>query len=124
MPSQQPQKEQDLPPFRGLYKHVHISVKALDWIIAACIAVIVLVLIIDLQTPGFTVNFDSRGGSDVESVHRMYGEQLSPPESPTREGYVFTGWYKDSAALVAWDLETDEIVESTTVYAGWEKVVP
>lgn len=124
MRSQQPQKEQNTPPFRGLYEHVHISVKALDWIIAACIAVIVLVLIIDLQTPGFTVNFDSRGGSDVESVHRMYGEQLLPPESPTREGYVFTGWYKDSAALVSWDLETDEVTESTTVYAGWEKVVP
>ena len=37
-----PQEEQ-IPPFRGLYRHVKISVKALDCIIVACIAVIVIV---------------------------------------------------------------------------------
>lgn len=32
----------DIPEFRGLYKHVKISVKALDIIIVSCIVVIIL----------------------------------------------------------------------------------
>ena len=53
-------QEREVPPFRGLYRNVHISVKALDRIIIACIAVIVIVLALNLRSPGFTVNFDSR----------------------------------------------------------------
>lgn len=112
--------EEQTPAFRGLYRHVNISVKALDWIIVACIAVIVVVLVIDLQNPGFTVTFDSRGGTDVPAQNQMYGQLIEPPEPPTREGYTFTGWYKDPAAIAAWDIETDVVQETMTLYAGWE----
>ena len=115
--SQQPQKRE----LRGLYKHVKIPVKVLDAIIAVCIAVIVIFLIIDLQNPGFTITFDSKGGTDVPAQNQMYGEKLDVPEPPTREGYVFTGWYKDPACYNAWDVEKDTIQEDMTLYAGWEK---
>ena len=82
---------------RGLYRNVKISVKTLDTIIIACILVIVVLLAIDLQNPGFTITFDSKGGTDVAPQNRMYGELLTVPEPPTREGYTFTGWYRDSA---------------------------
>ena len=116
-----PQEEQ-IPPFRGLYRHVKISVKALDCIIVACIAVILIVVAIEMRDPGFTVTFDARGGSDVPAQHQMYGELLEVPEPPTREGYQFTGWYSDAACCQLWDTENRTIETDMTLYAGWEKI--
>ena len=107
--------------FRGLYKHVKISVKTLDTIIVSCIALIVILVALDLRNPGFTVTFDSKGGSDVVPQNQMYGELLSVPENPTREGYEFKGWYVDFACDDAWDVQKDIIESDITLYAGWEK---
>ena len=117
----EPQQEQ-LPRFRGLYRYVKISVKALDRIIIACIAVIVLVVALELRNPGFTITFDSKGGTDVMSTNQMYGELLEVPEPPTREGYRFTGWYIDAACNDLWDVQQDTIEIDMTLYAGWEKL--
>ena len=46
---------------RGLYRNVKISVKTLDTIIIACILVIVVLLAIDLQNPGFTTRLLGTG---------------------------------------------------------------
>lgn len=114
-------KEPKTREFRGLYKHVKIPVKALDIIIIVCIAVIIIVMAIDLRNPGFTITFDSKGGTDVPSQNQMYGQLLDEPEPPTREGYVFTGWYTDYACYDIWDMENDRIQTDITLYAGWVK---
>lgn len=113
-------KKEQLPPFRGLYRHVKISAKALDCVIIACVLLILIVVAIELQSPGFTISFDSKGGSDVPAQTQMYGELLELPEPPTREGYTFTGWYTDYGCYDLWDLENDTIETNTTLYAGWE----
>ena len=115
-------QEEQIPKFRGLYRNVNISVKALDYIIVACIAVILVVVALELRDPGFTITFDSRGGTDVEAVNQMYGELLEEPESPSREGYLFTGWYTDSGCYDLWDVENDTIQSDMTLYAGWQKL--
>ena len=115
-------QEEQIPKFRGLYRNVNISVKALDYIIVACIAVILVVVALELRNPGFTITFDSRGGTDVEAVNQMYGELLEEPESPSREGYLFTGWYTDSGCYDLWDVENDTIQSDMTLYAGWQKL--
>ena len=61
-------QEEQLPKFRGLYRNVNISVKALDYIITVCILVILLVVALELRNPGFTVTFDS--GADVCRTRR------------------------------------------------------
>lgn len=109
------------PKFRGLYRYVRISEKTLNWVIVACIAVIVVVFLLELPNLGFTVTFDSAGGTDVPSQTYMYGDRLEFPEPPTREGYVFTGWYKDYACDEIWNVETDTVETDLTIYAGWEK---
>ena len=114
--------QENIPKFRGLYRHVKISVKALDWIIGICIAVILIVVAFEMQSPGFTVTFDSKGGTDVPSQNQMYGELLNLPEPPTREGYRFTGWYTDSTCEIMWNVETRTIETDMTLYAGWEKL--
>ncbi len=115
-------KEEELPKFRGLYRYVKVTVKQLDMIIAACILVIIAVVAFELMDPGFTVSFDSMGGTDVEPQVRQYGELLEEPEAPTREGYTFIGWHRDSACYVLWDMETDTVETDMTLYAGWEKI--
>ena len=115
-------QEKPVPPFRGLYRYVKISVKSLDRIILACIAVIVLVVALEMRNPGFTITFDSRGGTDVPAQNQMYGELLDVPETPTREGYLFTGWYKDHACFEQWTVEIETIETDITLYAGWKKL--
>ena len=96
-------QQEQIPKFRGLYRHVKISVKTLDKIIVACIMVIVIVVVLEMQSPGFTITFDSRGGTDVPAQNQMYGELLEVPEPPTREGYCFTGWYTTAGCIVEFD---------------------
>ena len=117
-PETQPEQT---PKFRGLYRNVNISVKSLDRIIAVCIAVILIVVFLELRDPGFTITFDSKGGTDVPAQTQMYGELLEVPEDPTREGYQFTGWYTDSACEILWNVESRTIESDMTLYAGWEK---
>ncbi|MBQ2705913.1 MAG: InlB B-repeat-containing protein [Agathobacter sp.] len=107
--------------FRGLYKHVKISVKTLDRIIVGCIAVIVILVALDLRNPGFTITFDSKGGTDVAPQNQMYGELLDVPEDPTREGYEFSGWYLEPSCDELWEEETDIIESDLTLYAGWKE---
>ena len=105
---------------RGLYRNVKISIKTLDTIIITCIVVIVVLLAIGLRNPGFTITFDSKGGTDVAPQNQMYGQLLDMPEPPTREGYVFTGWYRDAACDNPWQAQTDTIQEDLTLSAGWK----
>ena len=114
--------DEQVPKFRGLYRHVKISVKSLDRIILACIAVILIVVALELRNPGFTITFDSKGGTDVPAHNQMYGELLTVPEPPTREGYTFTGWYIDAGCADLWDVENQIIEMDMTLYAGWEKI--
>ena len=119
--SSQNETEEKPREFRGLYKHVKISVKTLDRIIVACILVIIVVVALDLRNPGFTITFDSKGGTDVAPQNQMYGELLDVPEDPKREGYEFSGWYLDPACDDLWEEETDIIECDITLYAGWDE---
>lgn len=107
--------------FRGLYRHVKISVKTLDKMIIGGIAAIVLLVLYGVAHNGYTVTFDSKGGTDVPAQEAMYADYVIEPEDPTREGYVFTGWYSDENCIYLWDMENGQISQSMTLYAGWEK---
>ena len=107
--------------FRGLYKNVNISVKTLDKVIIGGILVMVLLLVFGIANNGYTVTFDSRGGTDVPmQTDVMYGDLVEEPEPPTREGYVFTGWYADENCQYLWDMDVSQVGQSMTLYAGWE----
>ena len=108
--------------FRGLYKHVKISVKTLDMVIVGGIIAMVLLVLFGIANNGYTVSFDSRGGTDVAAqTDLMYGDHVAEPEPPTREGYTFAGWYFDENCTRPFDFETVIVDGSTTLYARWEK---
>ena len=107
--------------FRGLYRHVKISVKTLDKIIIGGIAAIVILVLYGVANNGYVITFDSKGGTDVPSQDAMYADYVIEPEDPYREGYEFTGWYSDENCVYLWDMENGQISQSMTLYAGWKK---
>lgn len=119
---QQNSRKEPQSSFRGLYKNVKISVQTLDKIIVTGIIVLVLLLTYGIANNGYSITFDSNGGTDVAMLtDMMYGDLIPEPEAPTREGYVFRGWYSDENLLYLWDFETMQVPQSMTLYAGWEK---
>lgn len=66
-----------------------------------------------------TVKFASRGGTEIADQIVQYGEKLTQPEEPIREGYRFTGWYIDIDLTERWNFETDKVQGNMTLYAGW-----
>ena len=86
MDNQTPEK----PKLRGLYRNVNISVKVLDLVILACVAVIVLAVFFG-QGSGYTVTFDSRGGSGRKSEgrSRVFPLQGGPHRRGKGQGVLF-----------------------------------
>ncbi len=113
----EPRKE---PQLRGLYGKVKIPVKVLDTVIIVGFVALALVLLLGMQNRGYTVCFDSLGGTPVEAQKHMYAELIDPPEPPTREGFTFAGWYQDKDCIYEWDLATAPVQQSMTLYAKWE----
>lgn len=68
--------------------------KILIGISSAVIVLVAIVLFVLLgRNTEYTVTFDSNGGSLVDSVTVKKNDLLEKPEDPTRENYVFAGWY-------------------------------
>lgn len=70
----------------------------------------------------FTVTFDSQGGTPVEAIQTVGGDTIVKPEDPTREGYLFQGWYKELITENAWDFTADIVNCDLTLYAGWKPI--
>lgn len=104
---------------RGFYKKVRISVRTLDILIITGIAAIIAVMIFGISNNGYTVSFDSKGGSDVSSQSCLYGDVVDYPE-PTREGYVFEGWYLDDNYIYEAG-EDMEVTSDLVLKAKWSE---
>ena len=67
------------------------------------------------------MTFNSNDGSKVASQSILDKERVAQPEAPTREGYTFDGWFKDSALQQAFDFDT-VIEDDLTLHAKWSKI--
>lgn len=65
-----------------------------------------------------TVTFDSNGGTPVPSQSVIAGGHAVQPADPTKTGYVFNGWYTDSALTMLYDFSTS-VTEDITLYGNW-----
>jgi len=69
---------------------------------------------------GYTVAFNSQGGSAVNSVTEVvYGLTITAPTDPTRSGYTFSGWYKEAGCINSWSFSADTVTGNITLYAKW-----
>lgn len=67
----------------------------------------------------YTVEFDSNGGSAVQSQTVEAGEKATEPTQPTKTGYTFDAWYKEAQFINEWDFDTDTVTSNITLYAKW-----
>lgn len=67
----------------------------------------------------FNVQFNSTGGSKVESRIERKGQLIKKPAKPVRIGYTFVGWYKEEQNINVWDFEKDRITDDLILYAQW-----
>ena len=73
----------------------------------------------------FTVTFDTTGGSEMEAVSVLNGKAVSKPVSdPTREGYVFLGWYTDARFTSPYLFGAQPVTGDLTLYARWAQTTP
>lgn len=74
----------------------------------------------DLSTNRFTVTFNSNGGTEVESQTNIkFGDKATKPTTPTREGYLFDGWYYDEEK---WSFVGYSVTEDMTLTAVWSPI--
>ncbi len=67
----------------------------------------------------YTVTFSVDGGSSTGSLTTIYGSTITQPTDPTKSGYTFGGWYKDTEFVEVWDFTTDVVTADITLYAKW-----
>ncbi len=67
----------------------------------------------------YTVTFESNGGSAVEAKQIPEGGTIGTPQPvPTKEGYLFEGWYTEMTLSTQFDFSTP-ITKDITLYAKW-----
>ena len=68
------------------------------------------------------VTFDSQSGSAVAGKMVSYTDKIIAPNTPSRQGYTFAGWYTDTAFTTAWNFANDTMPDNDlTLYAKWTK---
>ena len=68
----------------------------------------------------YTVTFLCNDGDTVLPVQAIYKTTITTPiPEPTRTGYTFVDWYKDTAFNDTWDFDTDTVTQDTMLYAKW-----
>ena len=76
-----------------------------------------------LEPVTITFNKNYSGATSGGTVTIAKGTKISSsklPANPTRDGYEFTGWFKNSAASgTAVNFNTEVFNSDTTLYAGW-----
>ena len=71
------------------------------------------------SSSNYTVKFETNGGSSVKNVNVKKNATITEPTSPTKDGFIFTGWYTDKSCTIKYDF-SNKITNSTTIYAGWK----
>jgi len=64
----------------------------------------------------FTINFETNGGSFIESITQNEGTQILLSDNPVLEGFEFVGWFYDEKEITFPHLLTQDI----TVNAKWQ----
>ena len=79
----------------------------------------VFALVQDAAQDTVNVTFDTMGGSPFAGVDVKVGECVVKPETvPTRQGYLFDGWYADAICTLPFDFGTP-LTAPTVIYAKW-----
>jgi len=66
------------------------------------------------------ISFDEQGGSEVEDICKSPGDNIVPPENPTKVGFNFLGWYTDINLSNPFNFPSSMPSEDIRLYAKWD----
>ncbi|MBR4720589.1 MAG: InlB B-repeat-containing protein, partial [Clostridia bacterium] len=66
-----------------------------------------------------TVKLNTNGGEEMKDITVTKGQAIGTIAEPTKNGYVFTGWYADEALTKEYSAD-EKVTDETTLYAGWK----
>ena len=70
------------------------------------------------ETVLYIVDFDSNGGSVVESITDItFATKIDKPTDPIKTGYSFVCWYFNEEK---WDFENNQVISNMTLTAQWD----
>ncbi len=65
-----------------------------------------------------TLTWDAGKGAPSSTTQQDYGSVIETPQAPAREGYEFSGWYRDPDGTVPLT-DGERVTEDATYYAKW-----
>lgn len=72
-------------------------------------------------TSQYTVTFNSNGGSKIETQYVREKELVYEPKNPSKDGYIFNGWYSDEKLSQKYAFSAP-VSGNLTLYAKWTAV--
>lgn len=105
--------------FKGWYLNKDFSgeqVLEIDPIIASNITLYAKFIEIE-----YTISFEENDGSEVTDITGTKDTVVTKPTDPTREGYIFKGWFIDEDLTNEYEFSTMP-EENIILYAKWEKI--
>ena len=70
------------------------------------------------QINEYSIEFDTVGGSEIESVRYNFGAVITAPDAPQKTGYDFIGWYEDISYSTAFIFDKMP-ARNVKLYAKW-----
>ena len=67
----------------------------------------------------YTITYETNGGSSIAASHVVERSALTQPQSPSKEGYSFAGWFYDKSLTEAVDWNRTMPSMDFTLYAKW-----
>ena len=67
-----------------------------------------------------TVTFVSNGGTEIAPKEVVNGLKINEPSKPTKDKYIFRGWYEEATFNTKFDFYNTPITSDMTLYAKWE----
>ena len=69
-----------------------------------------------LNVPKYNVTFDTNGAESIEGQIVEFGDKITAPLNPTKDGYIFDGWYYGEEK---WSFIGYTVSEDMTLTARW-----
>ena len=104
---------------RGIYGSKDVPIRILDGAIAVLILLALVLIVYFAINGGYTVSFDTDGGTEIVSQKLRHGTYVEEPDIPLKPGYTFLGWYTGEDLERKWVFSVDTVQESTKLTAKW-----
>jgi uncharacterized repeat protein (TIGR02543 family) len=68
----------------------------------------------------YNVSFNSNGGNEnFETLITEHGSVIKAPAEPTKQGFIFDGWYTSEAFNKKWNFTSDKVTQNLSLIAKW-----